>query len=172
MFVTLTEELVMFHYVSKILSNGEEFFEDVPYGTEAKTLAENAVRKAKITTSRVNPKTCTVEVRQLVIKLGNIEKRLLGTVILSPPFAPMTDEEYKIEMQRILKDIPTAFHNFITNQAWEDGHSAGFEEVVKIAIAIVNRLKPSITQFEKEFKKPVLVDERVEPCIHPALDLK
>lgn len=144
----LKEELPMFHYVAKIVSTGAEHYEDVPTRWDAQAIAETAVRKAKITTSRSNPKTCTVEVSELKIKLGSVERQALATVAVKPPFAPMTEGEYQDELKRILMGIPEAFRGYVSKQAWDQGHSAGYEEIINIAGNIVSDLLPSIKAFE------------------------
>jgi hypothetical protein len=140
----------MFHYVAKIVTTGTEWYEDSTYVLDSKTLAETAIKKAKITTSRVNPKPYAVEVYKLDIKLGNVEKSIMGSVNVTPPFAPMTDVEYKAEMARILSGIPLAFRSFVERDAWERGHSAGYEEVINIASSLASDLAPAIREFAKE----------------------
>jgi len=139
----------MFHYVAKI-NNGTEWYEDSDYALCNKTLAERAIHKAKITTSRINPKVFTVEVFKLAIMLGSVERIPLGSVDATPPFAPMTDEEYKDEMYRILSDVPKPFRPFIANHAWREGNNSGFEEMVHIASGLIGEILPAIKAFEKE----------------------
>jgi hypothetical protein len=144
------KEEKMFHYVAKIVTTGTEWYEDSNQVLDAKLLAHTAIQKAKITTSRFNPKPYAVEVCKLIIKLGNVEKSLIGTVDVTPPFAPMTDMEYKSEMAKILLDVPASFRGFVEQDAWDRGHSSGYEEVINIASSLVADLKPAIKAFEKE----------------------
>lgn len=145
------KEEPMFHYVAKIASFGDHY-EDSTSRMDARQIAENAVRKTKITTKRFNPQACAVEISELKIKLGNVEKTQIAVVNVMPPFAPMTENEYQDEMAKVVKKIPDAFHAFVMNQSWDQGHSAGYEEVVNIADGLANSLVPAIKAFQESLK--------------------
>jgi hypothetical protein len=65
----------------------------------------------------------------------------------------MTDAEYKAEMVRMLLDVPKAFRGFIEQNAWDHGHSSGYEEVINIASSLIADLVGPIKDFEKEIRQ-------------------
>lgn len=118
-----------------ILPDGTEYFGEVTgrVGSQARDVAEAAVRKAKLTTSRKNPVEVTVQVYQIAAKDGELTRRSIGEIVVMPTLERMTQEEYTEEMESILSDLPEEFRLFVSQQSWEEGHSAGYEEVVNYA---------------------------------------
>lgn len=69
------------------------------------------------------------------------------------PFPPrMTNEEFATQQAELLKDVPEEFKSAMSYMAYEDGHSAGHEEVINILRGLVSDLLPSIKAFEKRLK--------------------
>lgn len=61
----------------------------------------------------------------------------------------MDGQEYDARMQELLAEIPEEFRTFVSAQAYDRGHSAGYEEVLGIAQGIVFELVPSISKYTK-----------------------
>lgn len=53
------------------------------------------------------------------------------SVVPVPP-PRMTSDQYEAERTEILDGIPPEFASFLGYQAWEEGHSAGYEEVINV----------------------------------------
>ena len=142
------------NYVA-VLPDGREHFEDVTFyrhtrpDDELQRVAENAVRKAGITTPRKDPERITVKVFALEIKQGKLDRRLAKEAIVAPPMERMTQAEFDEELTEILSDLPEAFHPFIRQESWEHGHSAGLEEVILYARSMAHDLKPCIETYRK-----------------------
>ena len=64
----------------------------------------------------------------------------------------MTDEEYSTKSAEILSEIPQTFHSFVSMQAYDRGHSAGYEEVIGIMQSLVYDLKPAIAAYTSQIK--------------------
>jgi hypothetical protein len=59
----------------------------------------------------------------------------------------MTEEQFRDQEDEILKDVPIEFHGPLRGMAWDQGHSAGFEEVIGDLREMVYRLKPAIAEY-------------------------
>lgn len=141
-----------------VLPDGTEHFADVRvYGqrvtTEYRQVAEDAVRKAGLTTSRKDPQTVKVKVFVLGILKGAIHRESAGQYDITPPLERMTEQEYAEEMKEILADLPEAFRSYVESEAYEDGHSAGYEEVVTLARNMASSLKRPIAEYTESLKK-------------------
>ena len=66
---------------------------------------------------------------------------------VSAPRQRMNSEDFTKKMDEILAEIPTAFREFVSSQAWDRGHSSGFEEVCSIAQDLTDSLKPAIKAY-------------------------
>jgi hypothetical protein len=69
----------------------------------------------------------------------------------------MTDDEFKEEQEKLLKDIPKEFHGVFSGVAWDKGHSDGLEEVISILSDLISNFKQSIMDYEKRL---------IEECIN------
>jgi hypothetical protein len=67
----------------------------------------------------------------------------------------MTSEEFVIEQDKILKEIPEEFKSALSYMAYERGHSAGHEEVMGILKELVNDLKQPIADFQKRISMEI-----------------
>lgn len=137
-----------------VLPDGTEYFEEIRSFSQGwrqqdyRVVCQNAVRKAGITTSRLNPAVVNVDLFVLEIKHGVLERRKINTYSVTPPLERMIDSEYHIEMKKILSEIPPEFHSYVTSESYDRGHSAGYEECVLIAQDIVYSLKPCIESYK------------------------
>lgn len=115
-------------------------------------IAEDAVRKKGLTTPRNNPTRVSVKIFVLTIVNGELKKTPITGYYIMPPLERMTEEEYGQEMKEVLQNFPEEFQVYVSQTAYEDGHSAGYEEVVNIARNIVSNLKPVIDSYTKRIK--------------------
>lgn len=143
----------MSNYVA-IFGTEEEYkeFDSHPKDHELKELADSIIRRLKITTPRNNPEKVKVGVYKLEIDKGQLNRRLVKTFEIMPYRERMTQEEYDGELESILKQVPEDFRQYVRDQSWEDGHSAGLEEVISIAQDIVDKIDPCIEKFKKRHK--------------------
>lgn len=58
-------------------------------------------------------------------------------------------ELYEERKSELLNKIPKEFHNFVSQYAWENGHSSGYDEVINIMSELICRLHPCIKEYEK-----------------------
>ena len=63
----------------------------------------------------------------------------------------MTVEQFEAKQAELLADIPQEFHAAIRYHAWEQGHSAGYEEV----LIYVSDLADALTQPIKDYTKRI-----------------
>lgn len=114
--------------------------------------AEEAVRKLGFATSRKSPEKVKVQVCTLTIERGKMVKTPGQTLMVMPPYKAMTEEEFEEELAALLADLPPAFHPFVREKSWDDGHSAGLEEVITLARNLICGLKPCVDNYTKELR--------------------
>ena len=64
----------------------------------------------------------------------------------------MTGEEFNVQETELLKQIPPEFRSALSGMAYEDGHYAGYEEVLSILRGLINSLEEPIANFEKRIR--------------------
>jgi hypothetical protein len=99
----------------------------------------DAVYSAKLTTPRKNPTQVVVQVFELKLKEGKVEKRSVGTWDVTPPLERLTGSEYKQEMEDLLSKIPEEFHSFVKEMCYD--RSDSFEERINMAEDMTNALE-------------------------------
>jgi hypothetical protein len=62
----------------------------------------------------------------------------------------MTKEEFNNEEVKLLNVLPCHFHVGLKTYAYQQGHSAGYDEVLNIEKDILSWLIPAITQYDLE----------------------
>jgi hypothetical protein len=65
----------------------------------------------------------------------------------------MTDIEFQAKQDKILQDIPKEFHGALSYMAWNEGHSAGYNEVLGYLSDFVYNLKEAIEKYTQRIKK-------------------
>lgn len=143
-----------------VIGNEEEFGEFDPvvrsrgHEWEKKKLCEQLVRRLGLKTARKDPKKIKVFVSRLVIINGKLERREHQAYDIDLPLERMTADEYNVEMEEELKDIPEEFRSYVSQESHERGHSAGYEEVLSIAKEMIYNLKPCIENYRKRIQTP------------------
>ncbi len=144
-----------------ILPNGTESNHEIHWETnntrwndsKIRSIAEAAVRDAGLTTPRNSAGvTVPVKVHPLEIRKGQLVRGMGTTFNVVPPLARMTDDDYNRELNEALNDLPDEFRDFISQRAYEDGHSAGYEEIVNLARSLATDLKPAVDKYTKRLK--------------------
>jgi hypothetical protein len=133
-----------------VLPNGTEYYAEQMVYQTVQLICEQAVRNAGLTTSRSNPIPVMVDLFQLVITDGKLVRQGMGKKEVMPPMAPMTKAEYEIKLNVIGDTLPMDCRNFVIHQAYDRGHSAGYEEILNIARDLTDDLLPCIRCYEKE----------------------
>lgn len=111
-------------------------------------VANQAIRKSTLRTDRKNPQTVAVVVHTQIINKGKI-RRTDGATIAVMPFArEITGAEYEADMAELLEQLPEQFRGFVSQKAYEDGHSAGYSEVLIHADSLVHGLVPAIKAYK------------------------
>ena len=75
--------------------------------------------------------------------------------------ARMTVEEYKQTQDELLKDIPEELQGTISYMAYEEGHSAGYEEVIGILRSHVSALEEPLKKFEARVRSEYNKDHMI-----------
>lgn len=65
----------------------------------------------------------------------------------------MTSSEFETKEQEILAKVPLEFRAALSYRAYEDGHSAGYEEVLNILTDLVDDLITPITEYTKRIQQ-------------------
>lgn len=121
-------------------------------GTGLQEAAEKFIRESG---KKAGPKeNVQVEVNceRMKISDGEIVWLKCSPISVKLPNRPYTREEYEKELESLLDSIPTPFHSFVKSQAYEIGHSCGYEEVLSLAQGIVFDLRPAIEAYAKNLR--------------------
>ena len=129
----------------------QDYFDEIDMSSRLTSLeyrhfAGNAVRHYKLTTPRNNPEETGVRIYEQVIRNGQLEWRAVTTQMVMPALVAMTVDEFNVEQIQILQAVPCEFRSALAAKAWDDGHSAGFEEVN-------SHLKELVSIFEEPIQK-------------------
>lgn len=71
----------------------------------------------------------------------------------SPP-PRMTAEEFERKQTELLAQLPEEFRGGVSFKAWQDGHSAGFEEVILHITELVDMLLQPIKEYTARLQNP------------------
>jgi len=69
----------------------------------------------------------------------------------TPP-ARLTQEQFEAKQTELLADLPKEFHSAIAYNAWEHGHSAGYEEVLIHVSDLADALAEPIKNYTKRIQ--------------------
>jgi hypothetical protein len=109
-------------------------------------LTKTAVSNWNMTTPWGATKSIELKIYRLFAHSGEMRKEFIRTFHAPLPFAPITDDQYHAEKANILEGVPPEFGNWLTDEAYEEGHSAGMEEVLSL-------LRSSVDGFMRAFKQ-------------------
>jgi hypothetical protein len=59
----------------------------------------------------------------------------------------MTQEEFDVKAEELLRDIPDEFRSILNYMAYERGHAYGYDEVLNILDELVYKFKEPIEQY-------------------------
>ena len=81
--------------------------------------------------------------------------------------------EFEIKQKELLELLPEEFRYFVKHQAWQDGHSAGYQEVLGIVNDLTYNLLEPIRQYTARIIKnrKTLVNEMLKKDI-PLSDIE
>ena len=65
----------------------------------------------------------------------------------------MTEIEFNERMADELSVLPREFHAAVTGYAYEHGHSAGYDEVVLIAVDLIERLQQAVLAYARRIQR-------------------
>ena len=125
------------HYIV-VLPDGKELpYEYKPRSVfgklSGKGICQEAIILSDVTTSRRDPQEVRVELFRLKIEKGALVRTSLGKFDAMPKVAAMDQQDYNEAMDEAVSHLPDEFKAFVCSQAWDRGHSSGYEEVVNIA---------------------------------------
>lgn len=141
-----------------IFPDGKEIFIDylslkINLSYDLKQIANQAVRIRGLTRPRgVDKKICVI-IQSLSITKGEVKRSIGSEIGIDLPVEALTSETFAIAEKELLSIIPEEFHGFVSQQAYDRGHSSGYDEVFQIEQEIVAELTPAIEKFRKISKK-------------------
>ena len=91
----------------------------------------------------------TVRVYRVDIENLEVKLRYFKEIWVTPFEKEMGSTEYHEEMGRLLEEIPEEFRGYVSSEAYDRGHSSGYEESFNIAQDITNTLKRCIDKYTK-----------------------
>ena len=63
----------------------------------------------------------------------------------------MTEQEFLSKHNEILRIVPKEFVGYLSQMAWDRGHSAGYAEVISNLTELVDGFMISFREYEKNF---------------------
>ncbi len=143
-----------------VLPDGREHVEELSFKdnhTEMRAafaaFAERAVRRYDLKARSSSCDSVTVNIYHLCVMNGRLARVSVSNVSTLIPRERMTETEYLNVLNDILNKVPQAFRGFVSAQAWEHGHSNGYEEVILLADNLADNLLPSIKEYRKQVEK-------------------
>lgn len=124
--------------------DGTEYFCKAEHKAAA---AELAVRKCVAARPRGSDRYVEAKVSEQKIVNGEISLGFYSIFHVPSPIERMTGEDYDREMKEIVSDLPIEFAEFVQSKSWEDGHSAGYEEVINIATSLAYEIKRAVDKY-------------------------
>jgi len=112
--------------------------------------------KRGIYASRKNPTAIDIAVSRLRIEAGKVVRDTSQRYSVMPYTQPLTKETFAIEEAEILADVPVEFRTAVSYQAYEDGHSAGYDEVIIYVQRYVNMLKNPIAEYTRRIQLQIV----------------
>ena len=86
------------------------------------------------------------EVQQYIERMGEYDCKAFEQKPAPPP--PMTSEQYEAKQKELLNGIPEEFQSALSYMAYEQGHSAGYDECIIVLSGLVSELRPVIKRYE------------------------
>lgn len=108
-------------------------------------LGDEAVRSWGMTTPYGKIKAIELKIFRVTVKEGKLHNRYLCSLNVDLPFDRMTEAQYDEEKSTILTEVPDEFREWLAQEAYDDGHSSGMEEVISI-------LRSRVSGFMQAFK--------------------
>lgn len=143
-----------------ILPDGREHAEELSFKdshTETyaafAAFAERAVRRYDLKYHSGGDDSVTVNIYRLCVINGRLDRVNVSSISTTLPRERMSETEYLEALTDILNKVPPAFRGFVSAQAWDHGHSNGYEEVILLADNLVDDLLPAIKEYQKQLKK-------------------
>lgn len=148
----------MTQYVAVVVdANNFEHFGEVRdevrlYDFEVDRLARDAIYQSGIKTPRNNPIKTRVNLFSVKLVKGQAVRTPAGYKNVDVPLLRMTNEDFETAQSEALANIPLEFHAAFRQIAWDEGHSAGYEEVVSILDRLIDHFDLPIKQYTKRIE--------------------
>lgn len=145
------------HYIA-VLPDGREFDHEIAAETKNeewnRTTLRGIAEKTAVEAGLTSPRTgethaVSVRIDRLIIQGRKLIRQHATTILVYPPLAPMTEDDYERELAESLEGLPPEFATFVSEKAYDDGHAYGYEEVVSLARNMACNLKPAIEKYNK-----------------------
>jgi len=136
------------------LFGGESYFEAIPNVPESsrdsiKSKLFDVVKEHGFQCSRKNPKKISVNVESIYIKDGKLARKFYVNYEIEAPIVKMTSSEFNEEREILLKDVPLAFHKFLSIIALEDEVKGRFEKAISELTGFIIDFKQALHNYQK-----------------------
>lgn len=162
------------NYVAVFPDGTEHPFELTGYGrrgglfsAEVESALNNMLYNTSIRTSRKNPTPVEVRCFRLEIVGAQLSRTSVGSFRVIPPLERMTSEEFAEEEALLLAAAPEEFRSALSYKAYEDGHSAGHEEVLSILGSLLNWLEEPLAAYTARIRKDM--EARLDAALTEAI---
>lgn len=128
----------------------------VPSNQDVRQALQRWLIHQGVCASRRNPQEVRLLVTRLRIEGDKIKADNAVEFYVMPQLSRMTEKEYQEEHEALLSRLPAAFQGFASSHAYEEGHSAGYEEVILLLHNLVDALEPAIENYRRQLMAGVV----------------
>ncbi len=116
-------------------------------------IVHDAIRELGVVARRGEDRDVVVKVLRGIVHKGELSFSLLNEVYCPLPVEALDQSSYDAALDNLLQGLPAEFHEFVSSQAYERGHSSGFDECLNIATDLVYDLEKAINAYNKRIKE-------------------
>ena len=121
---------------------------------EIEQLGRDVLEKANVYNDPDDHRS-TTKVTLFEVKLinGKIERVPAGSVDAVPWCRQLTELEYNKAMDDAVEPLPKEFQDYVRQESYDRGHSAGWSEVLNYARSMTTELLPVVNQYTTRITK-------------------
>ena len=116
-------------------------------------IASELAKQHNVYTDFGKPLTLTARIFSLTISKGTIKKSFMKAVDISVRQRSMGPNNYAEHMRSLVSHLPDAAKDFVCSEAWDRGHSYGYDECYNIAQDLVSKVDTMLSSILKNLPK-------------------
>jgi len=123
------------------------------YEYEFETLGRDLLKQANVYNEPDDYYTTKeVSFYEMKVKNNQLEPYLIRRMEIVPWCRKRTDDEYNQSVLETVSVLPKEFQDYVQQEAYDRGHSSGYDEVFNYVKTMTHELKPVIEAYTKRLK--------------------